>query len=186
MPDDLVTLSGDALNTILGEAMVTFDPWSPLPSLNGFYTFIQTVMQPPNTFDPAVSLQVRYAFEFALQWVNPELVQVPSIPMATSLYAMAVYNLAADTLIAWQPDSSDAPIFAEGLPYWAYLRKKYNVLAFVPGIIQSTSDEGTSSSYLLPESYSGYTIANIQNTKTPYGRAYLGIAQSQGTLWGLS
>ena len=182
----LTTETGDELSTVSDEILVLNAPFSTMPNVFSFYQFILNVLQPPSIFVPGDSPQVQYAFDFALQWVSSDLQFVPGLPSAMSLYALAVYNLAADTLIAWQPDGPSDPTYADGLQYWAWLRKRYNVLAFVPGIVQSTSDEGTSSSYLLPESYSGYTIANIQNTKTPYGRAYLGIAQSQGTLWGLS
>jgi len=156
------------------------------PTIGGFYQFIATVMQPPSYFVPASSPQVTYAFNFALQWVNTDLANVPGLQGAWTIYAQAVYNLAADTLIAWQPDGAEDPIYKDNQQYWAWLRTKYNVLAFVPGIVQSTSDEGTSSSYLLPRGYEGYTIAEIQNTKTPYGRNYLGIAQSYGTLWDIT
>ena len=31
-----------------------------------------------------------------------------------------------------------------------------------------------------------FTLANLQNLKTPYGRQYLAWAQAYGPLWGLS
>ena len=98
---------------------------------------------------------------------------------------MATYNLAADTLINFAQDPAVAPVFMDEMPYWSWLRKQYGVLNFVPGVIQSTSDEGTSASYEVAEQFKNYTIANLQNLKTPYGRQYLGIAGSWGTLWGM-
>ena len=38
----------------------------------------------------------------------------------------------------------------------------------------------------VPKAFDELTIGNLQNLKTPWGRVYLGIAQSYGTLWGLS
>ena len=66
------------------------------------------------------------------------------------------------------------------------MRAQYNVLSFVAGVVNSTSDEGTSMGLTVPKAFEEYTIANLQNLKTPYGRAYLSISQSYGTLWGLT
>lgn len=156
------------------------------PNIGGFIEFVTNVMTPPAPFDPTTSIYIPYAYNFAYQWVNSDLQYVNGIPGAWNLYSIAVYNLAADTLIAIAQDPTPYVIYQDGLPYWQWLRKEFNVLAFIPGIVQTSSDEGTSVGYMLPEGYANYTIANIQNTKTPYGRAYLGIASSYGTLWGLS
>ena len=157
------------------------------PTIGGFIEFVTSVMAPPAPFNPETSVYVIYAYDFAYQWVNTDLaLTCPQVIGSWNLYSIAVYNLAADTLIAIAQDQPSDPIYKDGLKYWAWLRQEYNTLAFVPGIVQSSSDEGTSVGYELPDSYKGFTIANIQNTKSPYGRAYLGIAQSYGTLWGLN
>ena len=156
------------------------------PTVGGFIEFVTNVMNPPSPFDPNTSIYVVYAYNMAVQMVNQGLSFVPGLPGVWNIYSLATYNLAADTLIAITPDPPDAPIYQNGQPYWEWLRNKYNVLAFIPGIVQSTSDEGTSVSYELPDAYKGYTIGDIQNTKTSYGRAYLAYASSWGTLWGLT
>jgi len=138
---------------------------------------------------------VEYAYDYAVQWVNPALQFIPGIQGAWSLFTLAVYNLAADTLINIAQDA--VPYVAYNppgvitqppntLPYWQWLRAQYKVLDFVAGVVNSTSDEGTSMSLQVADAFSNYTIQNLQNLKTPYGRAYLGIAQSYGTLWGLT
>jgi len=54
-------------------------------------------------------------------------------------------------------------------------------------VISSTSDESSSSSYMNPEQLKMLTLANLQNLRTPYGRAYLGIVQSYGrNIWGIT
>jgi hypothetical protein len=146
---------------------------------------------PTSALDPNTNPAVGWAYDFALNWVSDQLCLAPSQPGAWTMYAMAVYNLAADTLINLVQDAPDAPIYAntpngQGLPYWEWLRTKYGVNNFVAGVVQSASDVSTSSSYMVPETFKGYTIANLGNLKTPYGVRYLGIASSLGTQWGLS
>lgn len=156
------------------------------PTLGGFQAFITNVMGVPPVAYNAADPVIGYSFDFALDWVTQELALVGSQPSAYTMYARAVYNLAADTLINWSQDPTDAPAFKDELPYWAWLRKQYGVLNFTAGVVQATSDESTSTTLLVPEAFKNLTIANLGNLKTPYGRAYLGIAQSLGTLWGLS
>jgi hypothetical protein len=159
------------------------------PTLAGFQAFVTGVMRVPEAAldpdDPAVA----WCFDFAVQWVNAGLCSVPGLPGVWTLYAQAVYNLAADTLINAAQDGVGSPPIktAEGdLPYWQATRLNLQINNFVAGVVQSASDEGTSTGFLVPSSFGDYTIANLQNLKTPYGRAYLGIAQSWGTVWGLS
>ncbi len=157
------------------------------PSLGGFITFITNVMAvPTSALDPNTNPVIGWAYDFAISWVNDQLCLVPSQPGAWTMYAMAVYNLASDTLINWVQDASDAPVYNNGMQYWAWLRATYGVNNFVAGVVQSTSDVSTSAGYMVPETFNGYTIANLGNLKTPYGRQYLSIASSLGTLWGLS
>jgi hypothetical protein len=159
------------------------------PTQAGFQAFITNVMGvPPAALSPSDPV-VTWCFDFAVQWVNTALCSVPGVPGAWTLYARAVYNLAADTLINTAQDGPGSPTVktADGdLPYWQGTRFNLQINNFVAGVVQSTSDEGTSASFLVPESFSNYTIANLQNLKTPYGRAYLGIAQSWGPVWGLN
>ena len=156
------------------------------PTIGGFNEFITTVMQVPAAALPPGSPVIQWSFDFAYDWVNTGLAGVPSQSGGWSMYTRAVYNLAADTLINWAQDPDAEPIYKDDLKYWAWLRKTYGVLNFVAGVVNSTSDEGTSASYQIPEQFKEMTIANLGNLKTPYGRAYLGIAGSWGTLWGLS
>ena len=58
--------------------------------------------------------------------------------------------------------------------------------SFVAGVIESSADESTSQSMKVPDQFEGLTIADLQNLKTPWGRTYLGIAQSIRTDWGIS
>lgn len=159
------------------------------PTIGGFQAFITNVMRvPPSALDPTAPV-VTYAYDFALQWVTEQLCLVPGIQGSWNMYAIAIYNLAADTLVNWVQDDPAAPLIPGTDPpvrYWQWLRDQFQVYDFVAGVVQSTSDQGTSASYMIPETFNGYTIGNLQNLKTPWGRQYLAIASSLGTLWGLS
>ena len=157
------------------------------PTLGDFEGFVANYMGVPSTaMNPATSPYVPWAYNYALQIVNQALQCVPGVTGAWSVYALAVYNLAADTLVNIAQDASGAPIYQNNLPYWQWLRGQYGVLSFTPGVVSSSSDEGTSTSYTVPRTFENYTIANLNQLKTPYGRQYLGLASSWGTVWGLS
>ena len=157
------------------------------PSLSGFISFLGVLNVPATAgFSPTTDPTVTWCYDAALQTVNCGLQAVPAVPGAWSQYARAVYFLAADFLVGWEQDPPSPALYKDNLPYWAWLRQQYGVNNFVAGVVNSTSDEGTSMGLTVPEAFSAYTIANLQNLKTPYGRAYLGIAQSWGTQWGMS
>jgi len=155
----------------------------PQPTLAGFQNFITTIMLVPVSALPPSSPFIAYAFANALAIVNPALraVWIPQWDAAGvalnsggwTIYAEAVYNLAAHNLIAYAPDQP-------GFTYFAKLRKKFNMHGFVSGVVQSSGDEGTSVSLVVQEAAKEFTLMNLQQLKTPYGRTYLGIAQSYG------
>lgn len=119
------------------------------------------------------------------QWILASLllaVEIVNETLAVSqgLYVMAVYNLAADRLINFATDQTNQT-------YWAEQRAKFKIYDVSVGVVSSTSDESTSQSTLNPESMRTFTLFDLQTLKTPYGRAYMGIAQNFGSsLWGLS
>lgn len=149
------------------------------PTLAGFVWFIANVMLINSTYLPTDSPSIQFAYDTARNIVNGSFRQVQSVPTSPGVYAQMVYNLAADILINITPDQP-------GQAYFQNLRKKFNCLGFVGGVIQSSSDEGTSDSMVVPEQIRMFTVANLNNLKTPYGRTYIGYAQSYGTLWGVS
>jgi hypothetical protein len=159
------------------------------PTLGGFIMFVTDVMKPTVYFVPATSPYVSYSYDYALQFVNAALASVPGVTGAWTLYAMAVYNLAADTLINFAQDGVSDPPYPNSdsdTKYWSYLRQQFKINTFIPGVLTSSSDESSSVGYQVSDQFAGYTIANLQNLKTPYGRQYLGIAGSWGTQWGIS
>ena len=123
---------------------------------------------------PADSMFIALTYDAALLIVNNAL--VAGGPM---IYTLAVYNLAADMLVNWAPDEA-------GSTYFLDLRTSFGTFAFAPGVVTSSSDGGSSTSLTNLESMKDFTLANLQNLKTPYGRQYLAFAQSFGPIWGLT
>lgn len=160
------------------------------PTLSGYTTFIRNVMAIPIDVLPDDAPVVGDSFQAALDWVNPNLALVPSgSPSFPTIYARAVYNLAGDRLVNYAQDAPGAPnVEGAELPYFANLRATMKLGAFVAGAVSGTSDEGTSVSIAVPTAIAeGMTFDNLQNMKTPWGRTYLGIAQSFGpSVWGLT
>lgn len=150
------------------------------PTVTGFISFIRTVMGINTTVLPDNAPVIAIAYAVAVDLVNIALTCVPSSSTTTpSIYALAVYNLAADNLVNYAPDQNGQTFFTD-------LRKSLNLSGFVGGVIQSTNDNGTGQSMVVPDAMKAFTMANLQQLKTPWGRQYMAFAQSYGTLWGMS
>jgi hypothetical protein len=161
------------------------------PTLAGFLNFIRNVMGISTTVLPDSSSVITMAFNVALAIANQNLQIVPVGPQpGDTIYSLAVYNLAGSNLLAYAPDLPGAAVVpgsgTPGLAYFAYARQKYNINGFVSGVVQSSSDEGTSVSMVVQEAAQTFTLMDIQNLKDPYGRRYLEFAQQAGTLWGIN
>lgn len=149
-------------------------------AIPGFLTFIRDFMGISATYLPDNATIIPYAFNASMPFVNLGLQSLayPSGP-DSNMYNLAVYNLSGDVLINY---ATDQP----GRTYFEDLRKAFGINKFSAGVVSSTSDVSTSTSLLNPDFMKGLTFGDLQMLKTPYGRAYMAMAQSQGTLWGLS
>jgi hypothetical protein len=165
---------------------------APSPTLAGFQAFITGVMNIKPTDLPPTSPTIQMAFAVALAIVNPALrcSPIPSadaagVPLSaggatSTMYDLAVYNLAGSNLLNFAQDQP-------GRRYFARLRKKLNITGFVSGVVQSSGDEGTNVSLVVQDAAKAFTLANLQQLKDPYGRQYLAIAQSYGpATWGMA
>jgi hypothetical protein len=115
------------------------------------------------------------SLKVALEIVSPRLGCASS-----TIYTLAVYNLAADRLINYAPDVLDQTYFAD-------LRKQFNLLSVSVGVTAQASDQGTSVGMLNQEQMKLFTFQDLQTLKTPMGRQYMAFAQTYGrSLWGLS
>ena len=150
------------------------------PTLEGFQAFITDVMGIDPLYLPENSPATEWAYANALMIVNPTLALVGvRSPIMTTLYVEAVYNLGGDNLINYAPDQP-------GRTYFADLRRSMNITSFAAGVVQSASDSTTSDTLSVPPALTNLTIAQLQNLKTPWGRRYLAIAQTYGTMWGVA
>ena len=145
-----------------------------MPTLADFLVFIRDVMGITTSQLPDASPNIGYAFNTAMDTVNPDMSIISTIS-----YSQAVNNLAGDFLLNWCPDQAGQTFFADA-------RTVYKLNSFVAGVVQSAGDEGTNEALLVPDALKDLMLADLQNLKTPYGRRYLQIAQSTGTLWGVS
>ena len=153
-----------------------------MPTLAGFQWFVASIMGIGTAVLPADAPVIAWVFGIALATVNPQLQTVPAaMPGGPSIYVQAVYNLAGDLLLNFAPDQP-------GQTYFETQRGQagLNLNNFQAGVVNTAGDQGTSGGLTVPDQFSGLTIADLQNLKTPYGRTYLGIAQSVGTLVGLT
>jgi hypothetical protein len=144
------------------------------PSLDGYTNFIRNVMLVSTDALPADSELIGCTYDMAYSQVNDMLANIPGM-----VYALAIYNLAADYLISWAPDQTGQTFFKDA-------RKSYGVNNFAAGVVAGSADSGTSTSLLVSQAMQGLTIGQLSNLKTPYGRTYLALAQSWGTCWGIT
>lgn len=163
----------------------------PSPTLAGFQDFITNQMQISDAVLPSDSYVIPMAFSVALALVNPALCSVGYCgaiagSVAVSIYTLAVYNLGGDNIINFAQDVPDAPVYMDNLSYFAYMRKQFNTYGFVSGVISASHDETTGQSLVVQKAAENFTLANLQNLKTPWGRQYLAFAQSYGSLVGLT
>lgn len=154
----------------------------PPVTLAGFTAWVYAVMGVPPAAAPAGSLALYYAYQTAAGTVNLALSSVPGL-----MYSQAVYNLGGDNLANWAPDVPGVDYPGTNTPYWTYLRTKYSIDSFAPGVVSSTSDEGTSTTLTVPDVLQQLQLDQLQNLKTPWGRRYLALAQKYGpNAWGIS
>jgi hypothetical protein len=152
----------------------TGPPVDTTPSYIGYLNWIYTIMGVSSTVldenNPAISLSLAMSEEFVNQYLNQ------ASPL---LYTQAVYNLGGAILCQIAQDIPPST-------YWTDLRNSLGLNTFTPGFINSAEDERTAAALYVPLSLQNLTIGDMALLKTPWGRAYLAIAQSVGSMWGLT
>lgn len=158
---------------------------TPMPTQAGFLTWVRDIMGVPVQWLPDDSLAIGYAYQASLATVNLAFRCVPG-----PIYMLMVYNLGGHFLAAWAPDVPTPPCFVTVdnicYGYFQWLRKSSGMTGFVTGLVNASSDEGSSVSLTVPKQFENLTIGQLQLTTTVWGRTYLGWAQDYGTNWGLS
>lgn len=163
---------------------------TPTPTFAGFQTFIQSTVGIPVTVLPLDSEWYSWAWNWAAATVNENLALIGG-----PQYLVAVYNLGAHVIVSWAPDVVVPPASApapyptnnpDGTPYFQFLRQQFNIVGFVPGVVNASSDESTSTSLLVPDVFKDMNIDDLALLTTPWGRTYAGLAQKVGSVWGIS
>lgn len=162
-------------------------PVTPKPTLVGFTAFVYDTVGVPVAWLPTDSEWLFWVYNTAYATVNPWFQCVPG-----PSFLQATYWLGAHVLISWAPDTTASPPYpyktVDGVDYgyFGWIRKENNVLGVTTGTVSSSSDEGTSVGLVVPDQAKNLTLSQLALMSTPYGRAYLGLAQSVGTQWGIS
>lgn len=139
-----------------------------------FVAFIRFPVNIPPIILPDTDASIPFAYQMAVDTVHLGFLRVSS-----GMYKRAVYNLGVDILINVAQDQPNRNELKEK-------RNEYKIHGFVPGVISTSSNAGTAESLVNPEIFKGFQLGDLQNLKTPWGRAYLAIASSVGTNWGLT
>ena len=167
---------------------MTYPPVTPTPTQADFIAnFVYGVMGVPVAWLPSDSITITYAYNTAVATVNPAYMCIPG-----PIYLQMVYNLAAHLLLMWAQDPTTTPPWPyqniDGVQYgfFGWYRKQNNMLGAITGTVQAASDNGTSTSLVVPQQAQNLTMAQLGLTTTPFGRYYLGLAQSSGEVWGMS
>ena len=151
------------------------------PTLTGFQAFIVNTMGISNITLPPSSPVISMAFTVASDIVNCQLACA-----SPDIYTLAVYNLAGSNVINYATDQPGAPVYQDGMTFFNYLRKIWNVYGFVSGVVQAANDQGTGDTLVVQDFAKDFTLYDLQRLKDPYGRAYLELAQKYGSLWGIT
>lgn len=151
------------------------------PNLADYLLFIRQGLGIGPAYLPDDSMWIQATFDMSLGMVNLGLaaLTMPGVTGST-IYTLACYNFGADRLLNF---ALDMP----GQSYFKDMRASLGLNAFSAGLVNASSDQGTSQSLEIIEAAKRMTITDLQMMRTPYGRAYLDFAQSWGsTPWGLT
>lgn len=161
------------------------------PTLAGFQWFLTSIVGIPTQYLPADAPVIEWSYNIAYATVNRVFSLVPSrtTPNKQIVYSQMVYNLAThylvtsapDTDVPYKHDNEQKPIY-----YFQYARQSFGLNTFWAGVVEETHDETTGTKLHIPENLDNMTIADIDLTKTPWGRTYLGQAQKWNSPWGIS
>ena len=118
---------------------------------------------------PSSSPWIEWSFNRSMSVVIP----VCDFGMMAPEYTIAVYNLATHYLVLMAQDQP-------GLSFFTDLRARLNTSGFIAGVVASSSDQGTSSTMMVPDPFKGFRMADLEYLKTIWGRSYLSYAQKAG------
>lgn len=148
------------------------------PNFTDFQAWVTNMMGVPASDMPDVTT-LQMAYDESLNLALSDLATIPYTAGSPSLYALAVYNLAAAILVDIVQDTPPST-------FWSDLRNRFNVTMFSFGIINSASDQGTSKGAIVPNFVQMMGPLDLWMYQTPWGRQYMMIAGAWGNVWGIS
>jgi hypothetical protein len=152
------------------------------PNLPDYLTWLGETVQIPVLALPANSPWPGYM-------LNQAIALVITVPGGGVLYTLACYNCATALLFLLTPDQTGQTYFADARsakPSTNFPNGGFGLLAPTTGLVQATSDEGTSVSLTATDWAAGMTVDDLTYFKTVWGQAYLAWQQKYGTIWGLT
>jgi hypothetical protein len=144
------------------------------PTLDGYLAFLRGVAGIGADVLPDNSPIISESYQVALENVYQGIVALGPVS-----YRNAVYNYATDYLINWAIDTPPSEFFSR-------LRKNYGLNYFTGGLTTGGSDQGTSGNIQISDALRGLNVGELTQLKTPFGRAYLTIAQPFAHVWGIT
>lgn len=137
------------------------------PNLADFTTFVYNQGVPESDL-PNNSQYLQWAFTMAMNLALVAPCSVPSI-----VYVLAVYNLGMHRLLKVAQDIPPSTFFSTQ-------RANFKLMSLVAGVVQSSSDNVTSNSLVVPDFFKNLTMQDLDLLKTPWGQEYLAYAQQFG------
>lgn len=150
---------------------------TPIPIATGTYTITTLAVgtATPPTVDASLSPWIGFAFNRGLALT----LVVPGTD--ASDYVHVVYCCAAHIQLEITPDLAGQTYFAT-----AAGQQGFALSSSIAGVVAGASDQGTSSSVTVPDAMRNLTFQDLQFSKTPWGRTWLGWGQDFGAPWGLT
>jgi hypothetical protein len=142
----------------------------------------------------------------AMTWSGGAVIVTPAVPvdvMLGSTFGVTIgavlpltYNGAfqaqaiSSSTFAYPMESNPGAVVQQGVfgfTFFADLRKQFKLLALVAGPVQTTADQGTSTTLAVADFFKNATMSDIDLMKTPWGQRYMAYAQKAGpTVVGVS
>lgn len=139
-----------------------------IPNLGDYTLFVQNEVGIGPAYLPTDSFWYTTTFNIAMEIVNNQMALV-----SPTIYTLMVYNLGADRIVNF---ATDQP----GQTFFKKLKQQLRLSSYYGGVVQSSSDGGTSANAIPPDSVKLFTLQDLQTLKTPWGRQYMAFAQMYG------
>lgn len=131
----------------------------------------------PPSEDTSGSPWITFAFNRAMA------LTLPVFTVSANDYVHVVYCCAAHVQIEITPDQPSQSYFTTARGNGD---TGFNINSPISGVVAEAADENTSSKLEVPDAMKRLTFQDLQFSKTPWGRVWLGWGQGFGPVWGLT